>query len=114
MEQLLVVFTLAEAAALVARFSAADRSAELIGLTKIRTALEGASHPKRPMAKAALQTEPRETADDVAPLRAKDYRRSDRTVPVRRRKPPIGLPAIAPDEDVDFVPFRDEAGGIYK
>lgn len=86
--RLFVVFTRFEAAALLRQRPSASRTA---ALAKIRTALTHATTapgvaPKLRMAKAAI------------------------------RKAPIGLPpetrASSPARD-DYVPYRDEAGGIY-
>jgi hypothetical protein len=117
--RIFVVLTVAEASAVVSR-QHLDVDARVRGLAKIRTALEHATTE-------ALSPEP----SALPPLRAKDYRprataqhfrpaeplrMAKATVPPARvqQKAPIGLPATpASALDDDYVPFRDEADGIY-
>lgn len=87
--RLVVTLTMAEAAAILAS-AAGD---EPIGLAKIRAAFTamGGTLP-----------------DPAPPLRSKDYRPPDRTQHFRQR------PSAPPAPVDDYVPHRDEAGGIYR
>lgn len=102
--RIFVTLTLDEAAA-VARLPPGADVAAIAALAKIRTALEGATMTPLPL------------------LRAKDYRMAKATLPPpvpsgpparARLKPSRGAPSPQPSAlDVDYVPHRDEADGIY-
>lgn len=112
---LFIVLTHEEAAALVEH---GDTAAAIRGLAKIRRALEGA-RAERP-----------EVLPDVPPLRAKHYQPRSAITSTHRRflavDPPV-QPHVRPGprerstssssssscEEDDYVPFRDEADGIY-
>jgi hypothetical protein len=107
--RIFVTLTRAEAETLVQWHPATDGAAAR-ALAKIRTA-----------AGLAEASSPEPSA--VAPLRARDYRPGEHAQHVRqtvRRRSAEVLPCApkhgtppAPDVD-DYVPWRDEAGGIYK
>jgi hypothetical protein len=106
--RIFVALTLAEASALVTQFQLDPQAAALSGLAKIRSVLEHAT----PMVMTPV--------GPVPPLRAKAYR--PRTEPLRMAKATlpakrptavsIDTAAAAPQLD-DYVPFRDEADGVY-
>lgn len=106
--RIFIVLTGAEAAALCALQPVGVDAIQ--ALAKIRMAAEHAAAPLSPEPSA------------VAPLRAKHYRPRDRTPQFRQAQskrrmakamlPSLSVPVPAPAPD-DYVPFRDEANGIY-
>lgn len=107
--RIFVVLTAAEASALVTARPPQDPAGER-GLAKIRTALEHTAEAPSPQPSA------------VPPLRAKAYRPRDhapqfRQPAFRRRmaKATVSIDA-APAESrrADYVPWRDEAGGLWE
>jgi hypothetical protein len=119
--RIVVVLTITEAAALV---GPGPRTAALQGLAKIRTALNGALAAPvapTPVVKHSGQFDELSISSIPAPpLRAKHYRPRDRPpLVVRPAEPKFRMakavhprPIPAPDVD-DYVPWRDEAHGIY-
>lgn len=106
--RLFLVFTVAEAAALLSPYPSPSRDA---ARAKIRSAVAGAT--PRPPRTAAVP----DPITPPPPLRAKDYPRlrlRPAKVVLRVPRPPIGRPAPpASDPHDDYVPWRDEAGGIH-
>ena len=109
MTRLFLTLTLAEASAILSRRDI-DIDARVRGLAKIRTALKHAT---------TEAPSPQPSAFSRPPLRAKHYRPRDSSQHFRMAKaaqprsaPPV-MPVPEPDVD-NYVPWRDEAGGIWK
>lgn len=127
-----IVLTLAEASALVTQFQLDPQAAALNGFVKILTALRHVT---------AEVTSPPSSALDVPPLRAKHYRQSTEALRMAKAtlSPTVSIDAAAapeprmakavmrpkvpttrtvraaraPELDDDYVPYRDEADGVY-